>query len=30
MNFKPEAQTDDTGKWYGRTLRFTTREEAEV
>jgi hypothetical protein len=28
MSFKPEVQTDDTGKWYGNALRFGTREEA--
>jgi hypothetical protein len=30
MSFKPEVQTDDTGKWYGNALRFGTREEAEA
>ena len=30
MSFKPEVQTDDTGKWYGNALRFATREEAEA
>ena len=29
MSFKPEVQTDRTGKWYGNALRFATREEAE-
>lgn len=28
MSFKPEVQTDSTGKWYGNALRFATREEA--
>ena len=30
MSFKPEVQTDATGKWYGNALRFATREEAEA
>jgi hypothetical protein len=30
MSFKPEVQTDDSGKWYGNALRFGTREEAEA
>ena len=30
MSFKPEVQTDDTGKWYANALRFGTREEAEA
>jgi hypothetical protein len=30
MSFKPEVQTDSTGKWYGNALRFGTREEAEA
>jgi hypothetical protein len=30
MSFKPEVQTDNTGKWYGNALRFATREEAEA
>jgi hypothetical protein len=30
MSFKPEVQTDHTGKWYGNALRFATREEAEA
>ena len=29
MSYKPEVQTDSTGKWYGNALRFATREEAE-
>lgn len=29
MSWKPEVQTDSTGKWYGNALRFATREEAE-
>ena len=28
-SYKPEVQTDNTGKWYGNALRFATREEAE-
>ncbi len=28
VSFKPEVQTDSTGKWYGNALRFATREEA--
>ncbi len=30
MSFKPEVQTDATGKWYGNALRFATRAEAET
>jgi hypothetical protein len=30
MSFKPEVQTDNTGKWYDNALRFATREEAEA
>jgi hypothetical protein len=30
MSFKPEVQTDDTGKWYGNALRFATPAEAEA
>jgi hypothetical protein len=30
MSFKPEVQTDGTGKWYGNMLRFGTRAEAEA
>jgi hypothetical protein len=30
MSFKPEVQTDRSGKWYGNQLRFATREEAEA
>jgi hypothetical protein len=30
MSFKPEVQTDETGKWYGNALRFATRAEAEA
>lgn len=30
MSWKPEVQTDDTGKWYGNALRFATRQEAEA
>jgi hypothetical protein len=29
MSWKPEVQTDGTGKWYGNALRFATKEEAE-
>jgi hypothetical protein len=29
MSFKPEVQTDDTGKWYANALRFSTRDEAK-
>jgi hypothetical protein len=29
MSYKPEVQTDGSGKWYGNALRFATREEAE-
>jgi len=30
MSWKPEVQTDDSGKWYGNTLRFETKAEAEA
>jgi hypothetical protein len=30
MSFRPEVQTDATGKWYGNALRFATRAEAEA
>lgn len=30
MAWKPEVQTDSTGKWYGNALRFATKEEAEA
>lgn len=30
MSWKPEVQTDNTGKWYGNALRFPTKEEAEA
>lgn len=30
MSWKPEVQTDDTGKWYGNALRFATKAEAEA
>jgi len=30
MSFKPEVQTDDTGKWYGNALRFATSGEAKA
>lgn len=29
MSWKPEVQADESGKWYGNSLRFATREEAE-
>ena len=29
MSWKPEVQTDYSGKWYGNQLRFATKEEAE-
>lgn len=29
-SYKPEVQTDSSGKWYGNALRFATREEAEA
>jgi hypothetical protein len=28
MSYKPEVQTDSSGKWYGNALRFATYEEA--
>lgn len=28
MSWKPEVQTDNTGKWYGNALRFNTKQEA--
>jgi len=28
MSWKPEVQTDDTGKWYDNALRFNTQKEA--
>jgi len=27
-SYKPEVQTDDSGKWYGNALRFATYDEA--
>ena len=27
-SYKPEFQTDDTGKWYDNALRFATEQEA--
>ena len=27
-SWKPEVQTDDSGKWYGNALRFATEKEA--
>ena len=30
MSFMPEVRTDDTGKWYGNALRFSSRDEAEA
>lgn len=29
-SYKPEVQTDGTGKWYGNALRFASSEEAKV
>ena len=29
MSYKPEVQTDSTGKWYDNSLRFATIKEAE-
>lgn len=28
MSYKPEVQTDNTGKWYDNALRFATYDEA--
>ncbi len=28
MSWKPEVQTDSTGKWYGNALCFATEQEA--
>lgn len=30
MSWKPEVQTDNTGKWYGNALRFATEAEAKA
>lgn len=30
ISYKPEVQTDNTGKWYGNALRFATEEEAKA
>lgn len=30
MSWRPEVQTDSSGKWYGNALRFATKEEAEA
>lgn len=30
MSYKPEVQTDSSGRWYDNALRFATREEAEA
>jgi hypothetical protein len=30
MSWKPEVQTDSTGKWYGNGLRFAAEEEAKA
>jgi hypothetical protein len=30
VSYKPEVQTDSTGRWYGNQLRFATREEAQA
>lgn len=27
-SYKPQVQTDNTGKWYDNALRFATRDEA--
>jgi hypothetical protein len=29
MSWKPQVQTDDTGKWYENSLCFATKKEAE-
>jgi hypothetical protein len=29
-SYKPEVQTDASGKWYDNALRFASREEAKV
>ena len=28
MSYKPEVQTDNTGRWYDNALRFATEQEA--
>ena len=28
MSYKPEVQTDSTGRWYDNALRFATEQEA--
>ena len=30
MSYKPEVQTGNDTKWYGNSLAFATREEAEL
>ena len=30
MSFKPEVQSDDTGKWYRNALCFATQAEAQA
>jgi len=30
MSFAPEVTTDNSGKFYGNSVRFATREEAEA
>lgn len=30
MSWKPEVQTDNINAWYGNTLRFETKEEAQA
>lgn len=30
MSWKPEVIADSSGKWFGNSLRFATREEAEA
>jgi hypothetical protein len=30
VSWKPEVIADSSGKWFGNSLRFATREEAEA
>lgn len=30
MSWKPEVQTDNSGKWYGNALRFAAEHEAKA
>jgi hypothetical protein len=30
MSYKPEVQTDSSGKWYSNAARFATLEEADA